>query len=542
MKNRLEEIFSEIESFEKQLSNLIPQIADARRRAFSKNSSKSDKKELRMLELKGKEINDRMSSLIEEAQKLIGIPEEVFEEIEKIEIGGDSIESTKRELLTHDQIKPNEFFEDSLSDSLDLLRGLVSNQWIECERTKQYRLNAQFLNAPLSIVRGVRIESEFLCIHRFAQGLLVAEDFINDNPNYDFWAGSLLIPQICGLGLKFLALKEVKGDVNERISSLWRDNSELTDSTVFELLVAASCTLFGRKMEFLSTSNIKSPDLRVHDYRIPLVVECKRKKALSNYELNEEKLMRNLFFDIHRACKKLGISGIFNLKLKVEANDMTAKDIANIAVSLRLSPYPGKELEYDWGKISFQPLPDTFYVPDTKLYSPNFLKSVFNWDNDLPEHDGIICKVKSPDENFVNVAHNPVGLTWSNFSTESLKRKTWTVASSFGKATKQVPPGEVGIIYLCFHEGTRSANADKKIDLLNCQLEQWAHDASIRLPVSFAIRLIPRPLFHGAPDLIETGFRFCSKLYGDPIYYVDFPTCVFHNQQPITIEKIISDK
>jgi len=401
-------------------------------------------------------------------------------------------------------------------------------------QTKQYQLDATFLNEPLSVVRGVRVENELSGIHRFAQGLLVAEDFIDGNQNYDFWSGSLLIPQVCSLGVKFPALKEVTGEVDERISSLWEKNSQFTDSTIFELLVAASCTLFGRKMEFLSSAESKTPDLRVHDYRIPLVIECKRKQVLSNYEIKEEQLIRLLFYRIHSVCRNRGINGVFNIQLKVKTNKIPIEDITKIAVSLRLSPYPGKELEYDWGKISFKPLPGTVHVPNTKLYSPIFLKSVFNWDTDLPEHDGIICKVKSPDDIFVNVARNPIGLIWSNFSTESIKRKTWTVASSFGKATKQVPPGEVGIIYLCYHEGTRPENVNRNLDFLIKQMEQWEHDASIRLPVSFAIRLLPRPLFHGAPDLIETSFRFCSELYGDPIYFTDFPSCVFHNPQPVT--------
>jgi len=136
MKDRFEEISLEIESLEKQLEKLIPQIAVARRRAFSEGASKSDKEKLKKLELKGKEINDKIGNLINDAQELIGIPEEVFQEIDRIEIGGDSIESTKRELLTHDQFDPNYILEDYLPKSLDLLRSIVCNKWFDEEKTK----------------------------------------------------------------------------------------------------------------------------------------------------------------------------------------------------------------------------------------------------------------------------------------------------------------------------------------------------------------------------------------------------------------------
>ncbi len=530
MSNRFNEIKQEINNLQKKIDKLIPQIANARRKAFQKDASKNDLENLHKVQSVAHTLQGQIKTLINEAQELIGIPEEVFQSIEQFQIGGDSVDSVKRESLAHEQIAPTDIIEESLPHSLELLKTVVDMKWLNEERTKQYSLDKHFLIDPFSIVRGLRLKSEFSDAHRFAQGLLLAEDYLNKNPSYDFWAGSLLIPQICSLGMKFPFLKDVKGDVNERINSLWKRGSEFSDSTVFELLVAASCTSFGRTMEFLSTNSLKTPDLRVQNFHIPLVVECKRKRPLSIHEQEEEHLMNVLFFKLYKACDEKGISGIFELRLNVEAGKMPSEDIVKSATGLRFAPDYKKNYEFGWGKISFHPLSNKVHLSDTKLYSPYFLKSVFNWDSDLPRSDGFICKVKPPEGICVNVVDNPVGLIWSICTEKSIKHKTWTMASSFGRATKQVPEGEAGIIYMCFQDGTIPRYVDEKIDLLVSQMNQWEHIGSIRLPISFVIRLLPRPLHHGSPDLIENGFRFCSELYGDPILFTDFPSCVFHEQ------------
>ncbi len=44
----------------------------------------------------------------------------------------------------------------------------------------------------------------------------------------------------------------IEGEVNARISSLWRDASEMMDSTLYELFVATACVRMGRRVEFLT--------------------------------------------------------------------------------------------------------------------------------------------------------------------------------------------------------------------------------------------------------------------------------------------------
>ena len=110
---------------------------------------------------------------------------------------------------------------------------------------------------------------------------------------------------------------------------------------------------------------------------------------------------------------------------------------------------------------------------------------------------------------------------------EAIRKKSWSPLDLFGAATNQIPGGEVGIIYVCYQEGAREWLADRRTESFLRGISDWAHSGGIRLPVSFLIRIYPRVLGHGAPDLIENGVRFMSELYGDRVYFSHFPTNVF---------------
>ena len=46
-----------------------------------------------------------------------------------------------------------------------------------------------------------------------------------------------------------------------------------------------------------------------------MVIECKRKRVLSNYELDEEAAMRQLFIELEVEAAKKGLHGRFELQL-----------------------------------------------------------------------------------------------------------------------------------------------------------------------------------------------------------------------------------
>lgn len=527
MYKRLHEIKARAEVINNALRELMLQIAAGRRKAFADGATCSDKEALMLLEERGIDFQDELAMLAKEMQHILRIPDGVVDAIEREEINAGTSDTISRKSIAHEQIKSTNKIEDELPKSLEEFRRLIDLSWLNNERSKKHRLDSSFLTAPLSIVRNIRIESEKLSVHRFAQIILTAEDFINNDEGYDFIAGALLIPQLTALGSRIDDLKAVSGPVNERLTSLWKSGSSLVESSIYELLIAASCARKGRQIEFLKPTSTKSPDMRVHDYYFPLVIECKRQKIITEYEIKEEIKMRDLFDSLYNEAMKIGLRGSFKLALNIEADQMPTSDIVAAALRQRFTPEPWKELSYEWGSIAFAELPSRIEGNLTKLYSPTLLQHVFGWDFDMPEYDGIICKVDSPDSIYVDYIKNPVGLLWTNNSINAIRKRARSSISLYADATKQIPPGEAGLIYICYQEGAREIIADERTAYFAEEVRKWGHEPSIRLPAFFLTRLVPRPLNVGMPDLIETGFRFLSELYGDQIYFKDFPSTVF---------------
>ena len=93
---------------------------------------------------------------------------------------------------------------------------------------------------------------------------------------------------------------------------------------------------------------------------------------------------------------------------------------------------------------------------------------------------------------------------------------------------KQITPGEFGIVYLAYHEGARAEIADRRVEsFLSTMKDEWHHPSSIRIPISFLVRLYPRAVKDGQPDLIESVVPLCADAYGDPTLAEDFPATVF---------------
>jgi hypothetical protein len=527
MRNQTSEIIKKLNEIHKELSDLTSQVVNSRKRAFSKDATKEDKSYLLKLESQAAQLLEESHSLTKELQIISGIPDELLEAMEANDIYGDTEERYDRRDFSSHEIESTNTIETILSESIEKVKARVNIKWLHEEAKKNYRLNYDFLNQPLSIVRGLRIESEYRNIHRFAQGILVSEDFLNEHTLYDFFAGAMLVPQLASFVSKIEALNEISGDVNERLKSLWMSDSSLADPTIYELLVAASCVHKGLKLEFIPARYEKTPDLRVHDFYVPLVIECKRKQNITEYEKNECAILYKIFMRLHEACLRKGLTGIFVLESKAEAEKLPIGQIVDCALRQQFSYLPKKPVNYDWGHISFIELPRSMKISPTKLYSPNFLSQVFGWSTDVPEYDGIICKVTSPEDFFLDFVKAPVALKWTISNPDAIRKKARTISSLFGDAMKQVPVGEAGIIYVCYQEGTRPEVADDRTNFMLQEFREWRHNAGILVPISYVNRLYPRPLDDGSPDLIENTLRLCSENYGDPVWFTQFPSSVF---------------
>jgi len=135
--------------------------------------------------------------------------------------------------------------------------------------------------------------------------------------------------------------------------------------------------------------------------------------------------------------------------------------------------------------------------------------------------------IGNPQESFIDEIQESVALLWTNTSNHAVNKRSWGPSDIFGDATNQIPPGEYGMIYVAYQEGTREQIADLRTQKFLQRAHEWSHPASIRIPISFLIRLYPRPMYEGQPDLIESTVCLISGVYGDPALASDFPATVF---------------
>lgn len=430
---------------------------------------------------------------------------------------------------TPNAVKTTARIEEFLPRALEKLLNIVSPEWLRGESRKAYRLDADYTAKPFSLISGMRRESLMSPINRFAQALLVSEDFLENREDYDFHAGALLVPQTAQLGSALeIITEEVQGDVAERVASLSTGKSELVDSTIFELLVAAACIRNGRKIEMLSPGVSKTPDMRVTDaiLHMPTVIECKRRRFVTEYERSEEERLRELFQSMAHAFRQQGVYGTVDVEFRVEVTAVPMEEFVSKSLRQALYGVEGIEANYDWGSLRFNPLAKKVELQPTRLYSPSYLESIFNWNGDIPEFDGIVCESLSAGAITTDVASEPIGIKWRSRSVKALKKKQRALGAMLGDAMDQIPVGELGIIYLCYQEGSSGEIADERSRRIQDEFSRWDHQRGIWIPAIFVNRLYARVLGEGNPDLIENAIQMKPQSEHPRIFEL-FPAQIF---------------
>ncbi|MGO7018402.1 hypothetical protein [Rhizobium leguminosarum] len=528
MTEEFQALLKEVEAAKAELDGIIVKLVDARRK-FHANPSEQTEVALDKVQERASRLQSEYSRLIALLPAASGLSPEEFERIsqpaEPVHRNDDHLD---RANLTADRISPSAYVDDYLADALERVMYLLPGGWLEEEPKEPARVDS--LSGPdafLSLTKGVRRESESPAIHRLRQTIYVARDYLNGELFYDHFAGALLVPTLTKFALQGHNLRDVGGERDERLDHLWRGPSGQVDATFFELLTAAACAEKGRRVDFLPATHEKSPDLRCHD-PIPLLIECKRQDALSQYELGEEAIMRLLFTALRIEAQKKGLCGTFHLELAVEVAQIDIADVVSRFINQRLAPKPSRKLSYPWGSVAFFPSPMRVWLPETtRLYSPNMLQHLFGWESDLPTWDGICCSIDANGEPEVDLAINPIALIWRNDSGKALKKRSWAPINLFSKASLQIPAGEFGIVYVNYIEGARAEVANMRLDAYAGRLQEFEHSDKIRIPISLLVRLYPRSLGHGQPDLIESSVQYLSGLYGDKELFDFFPSRIF---------------
>lgn len=516
---------AEMDEADTRLKASFPAL-DAARRRFAQSRSEADRKTLHAAQAETDGLFEVYKERLAAMRDMLGITEDELAEIEAARVGG--AEQIPRVALTANLIEPTADLWSQIGAALEAVEALLPKGWLEEEPASAARLDSLFgPDGVLSITKGLRPESEMPAIHRLRQAVYAARDYRDGHIGYDHFGGAMQAPTIVQLAAQLPNLRAVGGDADERLSRLWAGASAGVDSTFLELFTAASCAERGRRVAFLPETQDKSPDLACED-PFPLVIECKRQAPLSDYELGEEKLMRDLFVRLRQLTRARGVAGAFELRLTVEAKDLDLDEVAATIFRQRLAAHADRPLAYTWGTVAFRELPRRGALPEaTRAYSPTMLDAVFGWNTDLPEWDGLCCSIANARGGTVLDVQSPVGLLWSNATPEATRKRTWAPANLFGSATSQIEPGATGIIYVAYIEGARAEAADMRVAAYEERLREWEHAGDIRVPISVLCRLYPRPLEEGEPDLIESSVRLVSEAYGDPSLFDDFPTNVF---------------
>ncbi|RDU97856.1 hypothetical protein [Trinickia dinghuensis] len=494
-----------------EIKAMLPRLAEVRR-SFAQNPSDETERAMRQVEEDTLAIHERSAEILQRMQVLLEVTDA---DLESMGRSGEEMPRYHREQLTADQVPANDrvdlLLERTYEQLLKLLPGTKLREYRELELDLPWGAGT---NGILSIVKGVVPEIENPRIHRFAQCIRTCDTFLSGSQTYDMFAGASLIPQIARLAHRIDVLSEIPG-ARKRIRSLWNGAPNEVDSTMFELLVAAGCSVMGRSIEFLDPKGGKTPDLRCHD-PYPLVIECKRKRALTSYEIKEELIMRELFVKLDAGARSAGMWGTFSLNLSVEAQAAPIDEIVEYLLRCRhlLGSQPPET--QPWGTWDYSELPHFKPIGvRTRMYSPIMLDEVFDWNSDLAEWDGLVCRVENHEESTTDAAEKPVGLRWVNTNEQAVKKRSWGPMSVLGEAIEQIPPGEFGAVFIANQEGARSAIADMRtFNFAKWIKEDASHSANIRVPFGRLFRMYPRPLEHGRPDFIESSISFIAD-YGD---------------------------
>jgi hypothetical protein len=429
-----------------------------------------------------------------------------------------------RDELGQEQIPPTAFMEELLPDAMSSLLGTVDRAWLSAAKSQHVRLNDDYLTTPISFIGTTRIETNAPGIHYFARALLTAKDFLERRPEYDFHFGTIVIPELAKLGQILPVVLENVSGAESKVKSLYAGQSSEVRSTIYEILVAGASVLTGRSIRFEKRNMGKTPDLRVLDME-KLVIECKRKKLLTEYEQREEEIARAMFLALREKVRSVGLSGIVETEFQVELENADQRAVLAALSKLLAMKRDGRVVYTPWGKIAWHRLPETVPVSRTRLYGPRFLRTVFGW-SDIPTHDGIVCQVEAPSKLVVEMAKGPVCLKWNSTSKATLLKKTRAVSALVGDANKQIPVGEGGIVYVCYNESARASIADSRTRLIGEQLSQWSHSSDVRAPLVFVNRLYATPVPNGSPDLIENVVKLEAH-YAEPGLAKFFPAAVF---------------
>jgi hypothetical protein len=468
-------------------------------------------RELQELATELKAINAQLARVIAQAQELIGVSEDEIAAFEEAQLPPSDDSWWVDQILA---TPPSEYLDDFCHEALAALLKTIDRRWLKQEAAHPYRLNDGFLASPLHLVAGTRLPTreEPAPPQRFAHMLLVALDHLAKRDDLDFFAAASFVPGLTALGRRLDLIPGLGPEAVRKFENLPLATAEEVPSTIYELLVGTACSAKGLETEMLRTSKTgKSPDFRLHNVRVPAVVECKRRLGLTHYELAEAGAVQRLYGPLREIARIGGFHGALEVCFRVPIETVEIDNFLGVVTPLLNHWADTEGTGASWGDVSYRRLSFVGKLAETRLYSPNFLERVFGWSPPGNEWDGLLCEVEPPKSIRVRTFRNPFCLKWRSESEEAITKKARGITSLWAKAATQIPSGELGFIYIAYPEGQRSEVADARTRHILEATASLYHRWSIQIPVTMVGRLFARSLGSGEPDLIESVLPLASQ-------------------------------
>jgi hypothetical protein len=461
------------------------------------------------------------SAKLRKLEKISGIPPEIFQALEDEELPVLEDRYWRKDVIT----TPITGDLDKLaSTGLDKLLSLTDLDWLKEEAKKSYRLEYSSPQSQLHIVGGIRVPESTPRPQRFARMLLVCADHLNKESDLDFFEAPLFVSEVAALGTRLSELKELGREADQKLLRLPQTTDDEVATIVYELLVGTAGIRKGLELEMLAANRrSKTPDFRLHNFGLPSSIECKRRLGLSQYEDQESAHIRNLYEAIRPAIADSHVMIEASFSEEIRAVDESSF-VAGVS-ALLTGRRDRREARLDWGHISVETLNYIVDFDRTRLFSPDFLSRVFGWMPDEGKWDGISCEVDTADATLIRRAKNPRCLKWVSRNSNGLIKKSRGVTSLWGKATQQIPAGNLGFIYICYPEINRSELADARTRAILDACQRWTSRWTVQIGATTINRLYPRASRMGMPDLIESAIPLVQR--GSEHLLGRLPLCVF---------------
>ena len=514
--------YQEVDELLRQLGEKNAEITGSFKRHVAAGSTGPDEAHEALLEQR-QELSDRLAAAMERVRVKLGITEGDLRMLDERRRSRRSAFTDQDTRSSFKQTPVADWFEDQVPEALRRVEQLAPEAWLNAEAVKPYRMPADE-SEPLVLVGSERVV-QYRRPHRLARMILCGRDFLAGRTDMDLYDVAKLVPELTALGRALEVIAGV-GNGRERAAELPDLTDQMAASRIYEILVAAGCARAGRKIEFVDeTPTAKTPDLRIKDLGIPLVVECKRKAGLFDLERAEADLARQAFLALHGQ----GLLTGRRVELEVGVEDPKLLSAQEVVLAVQEAVSSGSQsMKRVWGGVTIVALAASVQLPEPVLvFAPAFLRAVFGWDREEPTWDGIVCNVSGPRGVLTQTATGAECVVWRNVSEEGRTKKARGIQSLYGQAAQQIPPGEIGLVYIAYEDNARSELSDQRTQniIQASRNREYYHKAMVAVRLVVVSRLFSDPQPRGEPDLVENAAILVETGKHEILDFV--PTLVF---------------